>query len=256
MRMLLLSLVSLGTLAAQPATTDLLSVGRLYVTDVEGFAQINNLGGQLETLAPRGDYPATEKTLRTGPKAWLALLLSNNVGYYQGSDTMFTFDSVTQAPYKGLQATTGSEPSSSRMEAHLHHGYVALCVPLLHATSQLNIRTPRARITVQGRIALESKLEQDILTVLQGTVTLQLGATEQVITAPKQVLVTTGLRLQDIPSAELTQHEDRASNIACRTRQVATYEGDAAGADTNFTARAVVPLNLPVNIVVSPDRLP
>ncbi len=196
-------------------------------------------------------------------------------------------NSTADAPY---------EPSISQSDVHVAHGAVGVCTSQLVSGSSMNYSTPQASVNIRsGKVAIETNADQTIIDLLEGDITVRGGSKDiggQVLRPGERAVVRAApaglpptVTISRIPPEALQASDERVS-VACNAKKTVTFEiiekkaeegldGPAeastpatdgtpaapvpdgeATEEQEIVAKPTVPSNPPLNIVISPDRLP
>lgn len=197
-------------------------------------------------------------------------------------------------PNRTTTADAPFEPSISQSDVHVSHGAVGVCTSQLVSGSSMNYTTPQASVNIRGgKVAIETNADETVIDLLEGDITVRGGSKDiggQVLRPGERAVVRSApaglpptITISRIPPEALQVSDERVS-VACNAKKTVTFEaierkaeegldtpadsagttagvppGDAAaGADGNqeIVAKPTVPAQPPVNIVISPDRLP
>jgi uncharacterized RmlC-like cupin family protein len=204
------------------------------------------------------------------------------------------FDQEPFTPNRNAGADTTVEPSISLSDIHLTRGTMGISTSQFVSGSSLLCSTPLATINVRGgRISIETTATETIIDLLEGDATVRTGDRDNggyVLHPGERIIIRLVSPSQpyfvsviQTPSEALLAVSERVS-LASNARKTVTFEvieqksaqgldgppvesaaagtpstGSpfAGGGDTEvIVAKPTVPQNPPVNIVISPDRLP
>ena len=195
--------------------------------------------------------------------------------------------STADAPY---------EPSISQSDVHVAHGAVGVCTSQLVSGSSMSYSTPQASVNIRGgKVSIETNADETVIDLLDGDVTVRGGSKDiggQILRPGERAVVRASpaglppvVTISRIPPEALQKSDERCS-VACNAKKTVTFEaiekkaelgldtpatntsatgngttssGDGTGGDGSgqeIVAQPTVPSTPPINIVISPDRLP
>lgn len=194
-------------------------------------------------------------------------------------------DTPAEAPY---------EPSISQSSINVAYGAIGVCTSKLISGSSMSYTTPQAAVNIRGgKVSIETNGDESVIDLLEGDITVRGGSKDlggQILRPGERAVVRAGpaglpatITISRIPPEALQVSDGRVS-VACNAKKTVTFEimdrkaavgleggstsfagaagaapndGDA-GADSSqeIVAQPTVPAIPPINIVVSPDRLP
>ncbi len=196
-------------------------------------------------------------------------------------------NSTADAPY---------EPSISQSDVHVSHGAVGICTSQLVSGSSMNYSTPQASVNIRGgKVAIETNADVTTIDLLEGDVTVRGGSKDiggQVLRPGERAVVRAApaglppaITISRIPPEALQVSDERVS-VACNAKKTVTFDviekkadegldtpaddapagpdgtpaapppGEEAAGDQEIVVKPTVPSEPPLNIVISPDRLP
>ena len=234
------------------------AAGKLYIAEA---AQITRDG---ETrVARQGETVSGEgTTITTNAKDRTIVVFSNYTVMVIEPGSLVKIRKFVQEIFQGVRIRD-LEPSISHSDVFLAYGGIELCVSSLLTGSTMIYATPHAQVDIRrGRVAIRVVNNSTIVDLLDGDASVRCGdwdANGQVLrsgeravikSADRQILITT------VAANEIAELAGR-SLLACQIRQTVAFASDeAAGGDNAIAAKPVVPVALPTNITISPDRLP
>jgi len=206
----------------------------------------------------------------------------------------FTQERFTTKPNES--ASTPLEPSVSQSDVHVSRGAVGICASNMVSGSSMNYSTPQAGVNIRGgKVSIETNGEATTIDLLEGDVSVRgsgksvggqiLRPGERAVIQPGAIGQSPQISISRIPP-ELLKVVDERVSIACNARTTVTFEAielkagegldapfsgaaggaaAAAGADSTMSGedptqeivtKPTVPAQLPINVVISPDRLP
>jgi hypothetical protein len=273
------SVAAPSSLAQRQAEKRKESVSKLYVAETEGETEVQN-GDQIFTIRQSTAFDAPGTIIETKADAHNTLVYSNGTGLFVDEITRLEIKRFSQEPFKTEPSNlldASYEPSVSQSDVFLSRGAIALCTSQLISGSAMLYNTPHAMINIRGgRLVIEVQATATIVDLLEGDLTVRLGAKDvggQVLRTGERATIraTAGpgqdqvITIEPIPARAQPLVQERTDK-ACNSRKSVTFEviaglagdgNEAAGAGSDeIVARPTVPLAPPTNIVVSPDRLP
>jgi hypothetical protein len=275
---LALAVAAPSSLAQRQAEKKREPVGKLYVAETEGETEVQN-GDQIFSIRQSTAFDAPGTIIETKADAHNTLVYSNGTGLFVDEITRLEIKRFSQEPFKtepSSQLDASHEPSVSQSDVVLSRGAIALCTSQLISGSAMLYNTPHALINIRGgRLVIESTATETIVDLLEGDLTVRLGAKDvggQVLRTGERATIRAAgpgqepvITIEPIPARAQPLVQERTDK-ACNSRRSVTFEvlaglagdgNEAAGAGGDeIVARPTVPQDPPTNIVVSPDRLP
>lgn len=266
---------------------------KIYLAEAIGDSQIQT-NDKIYTARQATAFDAPGTVIETKEGAHNAFVYSNGTGLFVDQNTRVEIDRFVQEPFKPDRNSTADapyEPSISQSDVHVAHGAVGVCTSQLVSGSSMNYSTPQASVNIRsGKVAIETNADQTIIDLLEGDITVRGGSKDiggQVLRPGERAVVRSApaglpptVTISRIPPEALQVSDERVS-VACNAKKTVTFEaiekkaeegldapaeagapagtdGDGAGADGDqeIVAKPTVPSNPPLNIVISPDRLP
>jgi hypothetical protein len=257
---------------------------KIYIADVKGDGQIEN-GEKIYTLRQSTAFDAPGSVIETKAGSHNAIVYSNGTGMFVDESTRVEIERFTQQPFQpnGQNALDSNyEPSMSQSDVFLSHGAVGICTNQLLSGSSMIYSTSVAGVNIRGgKLVIEAHPDETYVDLLEGDVTVRstgkdvggkvLRAGERAVIRPASA---PGLEpiitIMPIPQ-EARKKDDERVELACSARKSVTFEAialsseenaddnEAAGADgtdQEIVIKPVVPAQPPINVVISPDRLP
>lgn len=252
---------------------------KLYVTDVEGKAEIDT-GDRIEDITRKSVYTAQGTVIETKPEATNSMVFSNGAGVFFDPDTRMEIKRFVQEPFSPNRSDLEVEPSISQSQINLTRGTVGLCTSKLVAGSTMVYSTPHASVSIRGKkVVIETNEYETRISLLEGDVTVRGGdddAGGQSLRGGQQAIIRRlpgqppSFQVQPIPESQQAALDDRASQ-ACMARRTVYFE--VADRKDNFDTEAdsesvfttddeteqeirpveVVPAELPVQFTISPS---
>jgi hypothetical protein len=197
-------------------------------------------------------------------------------------------------PERSTAADAPFEPSISQSSVHVAHGAVGICTSQLISGSSMSYSTPQASVNIRGgKVSIETNADVTVIDLLDGDITVRGGSRDvggQILRPGERATVKANpaglpptITISRIPPEALQMSDERVS-VACNAKKSVTFEtiekkaaegldgtgststagasgspdatGGDEGADQEIVVKPTVPAAPPINIVVSPDRLP
>ncbi len=197
-------------------------------------------------------------------------------------------------PQSNQSAATLNEPSISQSDIYLARGTVGICTSRLVSGSSMNYSTPQASINIRGgKISIATTPSETTIDLLEGDITIQVGRLDpggQLLRPGERAVIRASttdrlplISITPIPPELLQAVSDRTI-IACNAKRTVTFEiiekkagqglesvapdfagpeapatnsgAGPAGATQEIVVKPTVPVQLPINIEISPSRLP
>ncbi|MBI2813104.1 MAG: FecR domain-containing protein [Opitutae bacterium] len=199
-------------------------------------------------------------------------------------------------PDRNSPADAPFEPSISQSAVHVAHGAVGVCTSQLVSGSSMLYSTPEAAVNIRGgKVSIQANPSETVIDLLEGDVTVRGGSKDiggQILRAGERAVVRAtpsgqpSITISRIPPEAMQASDERVS-VACNAKKTVTFEiiekkaeegldappsastpgstpdappaaDDSAGAGgtQEIVVKPTVPADPPINIVVSPDRLP
>ncbi|MCC6416547.1 MAG: hypothetical protein IT582_11615 [Opitutaceae bacterium] len=202
---------------------------KLYVADVNGFAQIDT-GETIDPLTKRSVYSAQGTVIETKIDSNNSLVLSNGTGMYFAEDTRLEIRKFAQEPFTPNRRDMEVEPSISNTQAFLPRGTIALCTSKMVAGSSMRYSTPQGHMRIDARRAvIETDSEGTTISLLDGNITMQNGRLDaggQTIESGQQMFVPASggpAVIRPIPQAHMAALDDMVA-IACMARKQVYFD--------------------------------
>ncbi len=267
---------------------------KIYLAEAQGESQIVT-GEKIYEGKQATAFDAPGTIIETKPGSHNAFVYSNGTGMYVDENTRVEVNRFVQEPFQPDRNTTEVEPSISQSDVFVARGFVGVCTSQMVAGSSMNYSTSHAGVNIRGKkVAIQTNPQETTIYLLDGDVTVRSGGRDlggQLMRPGEQAVIRPGLpgqppsvTISPIPT-ELMPSLDERVTVACNARKSVTFEmiekraefGADGGSDlevaangnpapnasfdsgdpeAEIVARPTVPTQVPVNIVVSPDRLP
>jgi hypothetical protein len=290
-RLILLALTAL--LVATPSSFAQRQLGKkkgptskIYLAEAIGDSQIET-GEKIYTAKQATAFDAPGTVIVTKAGAHNAYVYSNGTGMFVDESTRVEIDRFVQEPFQPNRQTAAEapyEPSISQSEVHVAHGAVGICTSQLVSGSSMLYTTPQASMNIRGgKVSIQTNGDETIVDLLDGDITVRGGRKDvggqilrpgerAVIRATEGNLAPT-ITISRIPKDELDASDARVT-VACNARKTVTFDiiekkaalgldgsgdlptdgGDGGGSE--IIVKPTVPAQPPINIAISPDRLP
>jgi hypothetical protein len=265
---------------------------KIFLAEAVGESEIQT-GEKIYAARQATAFDAPGTVIETKAGAHNAFVYSNGTGMFVDENTRVEIDRFVQEPFRPDRNSTADapfEPSISQSSVHVVRGAVGVCTSQLVSGSSMSYSTPQASVNIRGgKVSIETNANESIIDLLEGDVTVRGGAKDvggQILRAGERAIVRStpggqsSITISRIPPEALQASDERVS-VACNAKKTVTFEiieskaeagldaptgdatntasgDDSAGAagTQEIIAKPTVPANPPINIVVSPDRLP
>lgn len=249
---------------------------KLYLSETKGVARIYT-NGKVYDPKQATAFDAAGTIIETETDAHQAYVYSNGSAMYVDANTKIEVNRFVQERFAPNSNTTEAEPSVSQSDIFLWRGLVGICTSQLVSGTTMNYATEHATVNIRGRkIAIQTTAEQTIVYLIDGDVTVRTGRDDlggQVLKTGERAVVRPGaagappvISIEPIDPKLLAELDEKVT-VACNARRTVSFEtieksaefGPDGGADTpgdEIVAVPVIPQSPPVNITVSPDRIP
>lgn len=268
---------------------------KIYLAEAIGDSEIQT-GDKIYAARQATAFDAPGTVIETKAGAHDAFVYSNGTGMFVDENTRVEIARFVQEPFKPDHNSTAEapfEPSISQSDVNLVHGAVGVCTTQLISGSSMTYSTPQAVVNIRGgKISIQTNADETIIDLLAGDITVRGGSKDiggQILRPGERAVVRTAsaglpavVTISRIPPEALQASEERVS-VACNAKKTVTFEiiekkaadgldsppgaaaadgttvtPDAAGAEgtQEIVPKPTVPAAPPINIVISPDRLP
>jgi hypothetical protein len=239
--------------------------GKVYVAEVDGGVTFA-VGGKINELKKGISLPVQGARIETAPGAHVILVYSNGTSIYISENTIVEIRKFVQKLFpKGVDTAT-NEPSISDTIVVVTQGTVIIVTNELATGTSMVYLTPQSQLKFRGKEVVIEAREQDtriILVAGDATVTplnAAPGNVGQVLHAWQLAVVTNSpgsiaTAAETIQVTALDQNTLNAFALqiaaAERAQKIVVFESGPS----EIQAKAVVPVNLPVPLTVSPSTL-
>jgi hypothetical protein len=237
--------------------------GKVYVAEVNGGVTFMEGGRQI--VLKKGDsLSAQGARIETAPGATVILVYSNGTSIFISEKTIVEIRKFVQKPFPRGVDTAVNEPSISDTVGVVTQGCVIIVTNVLATGTSMVYLTPQSQIKIRGKEVVIEVRDQDTLIIqVMGDATVTPlnaapGNVGQVLQARQMAVVTNpsgSLTAETIQVTALDQDTLDAFALqitaAERAQKIVVFESGP----TEIQAKAVVPVNLPVPLTVSPSTL-
>ena len=257
--------------------------GKFYVS--EGTGTVTFIaGGRVFDLHKGDALPAHGARIETAPASMVVLVFSNGSSLLVDESTNLEISKFEQLPFSSGADTTIAEPSISKTVGSITIGRIVLSTNELAAGTSLFFETPHAQVKIRGKQVIIEVRELDTRVVVPvGDVTVfsrNAAATDagRLVTSSQMALVS----LSPAAGSAVSPGPERMASIqvlalpkdlfslfqpkielAGRAQKVVMFEtvggrsaaGAGATGGSEIVAKAVLPVELPVQLTVSPSTL-
>ncbi len=262
---------------------------KIYVAGSTGESQIQS-GDKIYTARQATAFDAPGTIIETKEGSNNTMVYSNGTGMFIDANTRVEINRFVQEPFKperNASVEAPVEPSISQSDVHVARGAVGVCTSQLVSGSTMNYSTPQGSVNIRGgKVSIETNANETIVDLLDGDITVRGGDRDvggQVVRPGERAVITPGpvgqpprVTVSQIPPERLQALDERVS-IACNAKRTVTFEvieqkaalgldaspsatggtgSDGGDSNQEIVPKPTVPEQLPVNVVVSPDRLP
>jgi hypothetical protein len=242
--------------------------GKVYVSEVSSGVTFV-LGGKTIELKKGATQPAQGARIDTVPGGSLILVYSNGTSIFVDEKTVMEIRRFVQKPFPSGIDTAVIEPSSSDTLASVTQGRVIVTTNELATGTSMIYATPHAQVRIRGKVVVIEVRDQDTrVTMVSGDATVTPlnaapGAVGHVLHTGQMAIVTNSSAAAAGPiqvmAADPSVLNGFASQIAAaeRAQKTVLFEtvNPAGGRPSEIQAKAVVPVDLPVPLTVSPSTL-
>ncbi len=231
--------------------------GKVYVAEVDGAVTFT-FASKVSSLKKGDSTTAQGMWIETGPGASTILVYSNGTSIFIDEKTIVEIRRFVQKPFPGGVDTAVIEPSVSDTLANVKQGRVIITTNELAAGTSMVYLTPQSQVKIRGKeVVIEVKEQETRVLLLAGdaTVTPQNaapGSVGQTLHGGQMAIVQIQVMPLDPEAASQVAPQVAAAERAQKIVVFGTANADGA---PDIQARAVVPVNLPVPLTVSPSTL-
>ncbi len=231
--------------------------GKAYVAEIDGAVTFT-LSGKITGLKKGESVVAQGMAIETGPGASTILVYSNGTSLFVDAQTIVEIRKFVQQPFPSGVDTAVIEPSVSDTIVHVKQGRVIITTNQLAAGTTMVYLTPQSQVNIRGKevvIEVHDQITRVLMLAGDATVTpsnAAPGSVGQTVHGGQMAIV----QIQVMPL-----DQDAANKVATqvaaaeRAQKVVVFGTTDAGGAPDIQARAVVPVNLPVPLTVSPSTL-
>ncbi len=255
---------------------------KIYLAEAVGESQIVT-GEKLYTAKQATAFDAPGTVIETKEGAHNAYVYSNGTGMFVDESTRVEIDRFVQEPFQPNRDTAADvpyEPSISQSEVHVARGAVGICTSQLVSGSSMLYTTPQASMNIRGgKVSIQTNAEETIIDLLDGDLTVRGSSKDvggQILRPGERAIVRASagnlaptITISRIPQEELDASDARVT-VACNARKTVTFDiiekkaevgldgppDIPGGGDQEIVVKPTIPAEPPINIVISPDRLP
>ncbi len=267
---------------------------KIYLAEAIGDSEIQT-GEKIYAARQATAFDAPGTVIETKAGAHNAFVYSNGTGLFVGENSRVEINRFVQEPFKpdrNSLVDSPLEPSISQSDVHVAHGAVGVCTSQLVSGSSMSYSTPQAIVNIRGgKVSIVTNANETIVDLLDGDITVRGGSKDvggQILRPGERAVVRAApaglpsfVTISRIPSEAMLASDERVS-VACNAKKTVTFEiierkaeaglddpsasasggtspaDDEAGAEGAqvIVAKPTVPAAPPINIVISPDRLP
>ncbi len=249
-------LVLLGTVASAQTSSERKSpTSKFYVTDVEGFSEVNT-GNVTQELTEKSIIDAEGAVIETKDDSSTALVMSNGMGVYLPPDTKFSVNRFLQEPFTPNRTDLDSEPSVSQTRTMVSSGSVGLCSGKLVAGSSMTYDTPQGSVNILSqstqKVVIQVSGDTTTVSLLEGSVTLRgenMAGGESLQSGQQAVIRSRGLNqppeitIGSIPLAQMESLESTV-NGACQARKKVYFDSAERVVETEGVAGELFAIEL------------
>lgn len=259
--------LSSGVLGQQVGPGGKGPTSKIYVAETEGESAILSAGVSY-TAQQAKSFDAPGTVIETKAKAHNAFVYSNGTGLFMEQNTRIQIDHFAQERFQAtpLNRTNPEiEPSTSHSNVLVTRGIVGVCTNQLATGTTMVYSTPQAVVNIRhGRLSIETSLNETIVDLLEGDITVRTGPKDtdgKILRPGDRAIIHASSAGQPatisiVPTpAEFSKSLDERTNVACNAKKTVFFDANDA-TDQEITPNPAVPVKLPTNITVSPDRLP
>ena len=243
--------------------------GKIYVAEVNGGVTFME-GGRQFVLKKGDSLSAQGARIETAPGATAVLVYSNGTSVFISEKTIVEIRKFVQKPFpKGVDTAT-NESSISDIVVNVTQGTVIVTTNALATGTSMVYLTPQSQINIRGQeVVIEVRDQDTKITMVAGDATVTPlnaapGNVGQILQAGQLATVTNppgSLAAETILVTTLDQGALNAFALqiaaAERAQKIVVFETvtPADGSASEVQAKPVVPVNLPVQLTVSPSTL-
>jgi hypothetical protein len=231
--------------------------GKVYVAEIDGAVTFTVAGRVMEFK--KGDsLTAQGLWIETGAGASTILVYSNGTSIFVDEKTIVEIRKFVQKPFPSSVDTAVIEPSVSDTIANVKQGRVIITTNELASGTSMVYLTPQSQVKIRGKeVAIEVSDQMTRVLMLTGdaTVTPQSaapGSVGQTLHSGQMAIVQIQVMPLDQDAINRVSPQVAAAERAQKIVVFGTVNADGA---PDIQARAVVPVNLPVPLTVSPSTL-
>ena len=244
--------------------------GKVYVAEVSGGVTFV-IGGKTIELKKGEMQAAQGARIDTAAGASLILVYSNGTSIFVDEKTAMEIRRFVQKPFPAGVDTAVIEPSSSDSMVSVTQGRVIITTNQLATGTSMIYLTPHAQVKIRGKeVVIEVRDQDTRITVVVGDATVtplnagaggvgQLLHTGQMAIVTNASAATTTAELIRVMTVDPSVLNGFATQIAAaeRAQKIVLFEtiNPAGGRPPEIQAKAVVPVDLPVPLTVSPSTL-
>jgi hypothetical protein len=258
---------------------------KLYLAETKGDTQIQN-GDKIYTARQATAFDAPGTIIETKENSHNAFVYSNGTGMFIDQNTRVEIGRFVQEPFtpqRDIRTESLVEPSISHSDVFVSRGAVGICTNQLISGSSMSYATVHAVVNIRGgKVSIETNAYETIIDLLEGDITVRWGDKDtggQILRPGERAVIRPGpagqpptITISQIPPERLQAVDERVV-VACNAKKTVTFEviekraqegldaplaATTAGSDIpqEIVAKPTVPQQVPVNVVISPDRLP
>jgi hypothetical protein len=245
--------------------------GKVFVAEINGSVTFI-VGGKVIDLKKGQSVLVEGAHIETGPGANLVLVYSNGTSIYIDEKTIIDIRRFVQKPFPVGIDTTVIEPSASETIGRITQGRVIITTNELATGTSMIYLTPETQVRVRGReVVIEVTDQATNITLLHGDVTVTPlnaapGDIGQTLHDGQMAIVAssaTAAAVVEVVPAPQVQANDLGTKVAAteRAQQTVIFETVTTPTPGETTptaevqAKAIVPVDLPVQLTVSPSTL-
>jgi hypothetical protein len=242
--------------------------GKVYVAEMNGGVTFA-VDGKLVELKKGLSSPVQGARIETSPGAYLILVFSNGTSIYVDEKTIVEVDKFMQKPFPAGTDTSVIEPSVSNTLGRVLQGRVIITTNKLATGTSMIYLSAHGEVRIRGQeVVIEVNDHETRVIVVIGDVTVlsrnaPTGNVGQVLQSGQMAVLTNspagdlaGNLQVSTADAGLIAALTPKIEAAERARRIVRFESVTSGDNPpDIQARVVVPVDLPVNLTVSPSTL-